>query len=391
MWQKTAPLSSLKVWFMKKKILIAVTAVVLCAALVTGGVFGVLGISLNKRLALSNELTGLSGTYKNVILLIGDGMGKNHMKAGEAVYGSDFEMRTRAVLAGEAMTFSRALTGPTDSAASATALSTGVKVDNGEVARHKGENIKSNMELAIENGMATGVIAAEGVKGATPAGFSAHANDRNDLDDILERQLTSKIDLFMGGAKEYYDEHAAKIQDAGYTYFSDMNDFENSADKLWGVFAELPTDAEKSSSTAPTLAQISVAAIEYLDEKSGDNGFFLMIEESYIDKMSHNNDMEGMLAHMLAYNETVNAVLDIAEELGDTLVIATADHETGGLQYNGELAADLNDKMFTKTHHTKANVPYFIYSKLDGVPETLNNTQIAFICRYYITNRPAAA
>ena len=121
----------MKVWFMKKKILIAVTAVVLCAALVTGGVFGVLGISLNKRLALSNELTGLSGTYKNVILLIGDGMGKNHMKAGEAVYGSDFEMRTRAVLAGEAMTFSRALTGPTDSAASATALSTGVKVDNG--------------------------------------------------------------------------------------------------------------------------------------------------------------------------------------------------------------------------------------------------------------------
>ena len=119
---------------MKKKILIAVTAVVLCAALVTGGVFGVLGISLNKRLALSNELTGLSGAYKNVILLIGDGMGKNHMKAGEAVYGKDFEMRTRAVLAGEAMTFSRALTGPTDSAASATALSTGVKVDNGEVA-----------------------------------------------------------------------------------------------------------------------------------------------------------------------------------------------------------------------------------------------------------------
>ncbi len=375
---------------MKKKILIAVTAVVVCAALITGGVFGGLVVARNNRLKTDNELTGLTGEYKNVILLIGDGMGKNHMKAGEAVYGKDFEMRTRAVMAGEAMTFSRALTGPTDSAASATALSTGVKVDNGEIARHKGENIKSNMELAVENGMATGVIAAEGVKGATPAGFSAHADDRNDLDDILATQLTSKIDLFMGGAKEYYDEHAEKIENAGYKYFTDMNDFDNSADKLWGVFEELPTDSEKSNSTAPTLAQISVAAIEYLDEKSGDNGFFLMIEESYIDKMSHNNDMDEMLAHMLAYNDTVNAVLDIAEEIGDTLVIATADHETGGLEYNGETAAALNDKMFTKTHHTKANVPYFVYSKLDGVPETLNNTQIAFICRYYITNRPAA-
>ena len=375
---------------MKKKILIAVTALFICAALITGGIFGRLAAARNNRLKISNELTGLTGEYKNVILLIGDGMGKNHMKAGEAVYGKDFEMRTRAVIAGEAMTFSRALIGPTDSAASATALSTGVKVNNGEVARHKGENIKSNMELAIENGMSTGVIAAEGVKGATPAGFSAHADDRNDLDDILGTQLISNIDLFMGGAKEYYDEHAEKIQNAGYTYFSDMNDFDNSAEKLWGVFDELPTDSAESSSTAPTLAQISVAAIEYLDEKSGDNGFFLMIEESYIDKMSHNNDMEGMLAHMLAYNETVNAVLDIAEEIGDTLVIATADHETGGLQYNGELAADLNNKMFTKTHHTKANVPYFIYSKIDGVPETLNNTQIAYICRYYITNRQAA-
>lgn len=375
---------------MKKKILIAVTAVVVCAALITGGVFGGLVVARNNRLKTDNELTGLTGEYKNVILLIGDGMGKNHMKAGEAVYGKDFEMRTRPVMAGEAMTFSRALTGPTDSAASATALSTGVKVDNGEIARHKGENIKSNMELAVENGMATGVIAAEGVKGATPAGFSAHADDRNDLDDILATQLTSKIDLFMGGAKEYYDEHAEKIENAGYKYFTDMNDFDNSADKLWGVFEELPTDSEKSNSTAPTLAQISVAAIEYLDEKSGDNGFFLMIEESYIDKMSHNNDMDEMLAHMLAYNDTVNAVLDIAEEIGDTLVIATADHETGGLEYNGETAAALNDKMFTKTHHTKANVPYFVYSKLDGVPETLNNTQIAFICRYYITNRPAA-
>lgn len=375
---------------MKKKILIAVTAIVLCAALVTGGVLGVLGVSLNKRLALSNELTGLTGEYKNVILLIGDGMGKNHMKVGEAVYGKDFEMRTRAVMAGEAMTFSRALIGPTDSAASATALSTCVKVDNGEVARHNGENIKSNMELAIEKGMSTGVIAAEGVKGATPAGFSAHANDRNDLDDILSTQLVSNIDLFMGGAKEYYDEHAEKIEDAGYNYFTDMKDFDSNAEKLWGAFDELPTDSAESSSTAPTLAQISVAAIEYLDEKSGDNGFFLMIEESYIDKMSHSNDMEGMLDHMLAYNETVNAVLDVAEEMGDTLVIATADHETGGLQYNGEVAADLNNKMFTKTHHTKANVPYFIYSKIDGVPETLNNTQIAYICRYYITNRQAA-
>ena len=87
--------------------------------------------------------------------------------------------------------------------------------------------------------------------------------------------------------------------------------------------------------------------MRYLAAKS-DNGFFLMIEESHIDKRSHSNDMEGMLEHLIAYDNTIKAVVQLAAEMGDTLVIATADHETGGLQYNGESAAELSDAMLRR-------------------------------------------
>ena len=123
--------------------------------------------------------------------------------------------------------------------------------------------------------------------------------------------------------------------------------------------------------------------MQYLAAKS-ENGFFLMIEESHIDKRSHSNDMAGMLEHLVAYDNTIKAVVQLAEEMGDTLVIATADHETGGLQYNGESGEELSDKMFTKGSHSTANVPFFVYGNIGEIPSIIDNTQIARICRTYI-------
>lgn len=370
---------------MKKPLKIALIAL-LCVVLVTGVVFAGLAIARAVEIDRIGDITVVGG-YKNVILLIGDGMGFNHIAAGRASLGVDeLFMESAAVIAGEATTYSRTIIGPTDSAAAATALATGQKTDNGMIAQYLGKDLKSNTEYAMEQGMATGIIASEGVKGATPAGFSAHAFNRNSTDDITRDQMSSGIDLFLGGAKDFYDDYAGDIAASGYDYATAASALDPAADKIWGAFSDIATS--DGTDATPTLADLAVFAMNYLAAKS-DNGFFLMIEESHIDKRSHSNDMKGMLEHLIAYDNTIKAVVQLAAEMGDTLVIATADHETGGLQYNGESAAELSDAMFTKGSHSTANVPFFVYSDIGAVPNIIDNTQIARICRTYILNEAA--
>lgn len=366
---------------LKKPVKIALI-VLLCVVLVTGVVFA--GMAIARAVEIGNigdiEVTG---SYKNVILLIGDGMGFNHIASARAYLGvEELFMESAAVVSGEATTYSRTIIGPTDSAAAATALATGQKTDNGMIAQYLGKDLKSNTEYAMEKGMATGVIASEGVKGATPAGFSAHVFNRNSTDEITRDQMESGIDLFLGGAKDFYDDYAGDISASGYDYVTAASALDATADRIWGAFPDISTDGTGTDET-PTLAALSVFAMQYLAAKS-ENGFFLMIEESHIDKRSHSNDMAGMLEHLIAYDNTVKAVVELARQMGDTLVIATADHETGGLQYNGESAAELSDAMFTKGSHSTANVPFFVYGNIGEVPSIIDNTQIARICRTFI-------
>lgn len=365
---------------MKKPIKIALI-VLLCAVLVTGLVFAGLAVARAVEINSIEDLT-VAGNYKNVILLIGDGMGFNHIAAARAYLGVErLFMESAAVVSGEVTTYSRTIIGPTDSAAAATALATGQKTDNGMIAQYLGKDLKSNTEYAMEQGMATGVIASEGVKGATPAGFSAHVFNRNSTDEITRDQLAGGIDLFLGGAKDFYDDYAADIAANGYDYVTSASALSEDSDKIWGAFADVSTS--DGTDAAPTLAELSVFAMQYLAAKS-ENGFFLMIEESHVDKRSHSNDMAGMLEHLVAYDNTIKAVVQLAEEMGDTLVIATADHETGGLQYNGESGEELSDKMFIKGSHSTANVPFFVYGNIGEIPSIIDNTQIARICRTYI-------
>lgn len=370
---------------LKKPIKIALIAL-LCLVFVTGVVFAGMAIARAVEIGRIDDIE-VVGSYKNVILLIGDGMGFNHVAAGRVYLGVEkLFMESAAVASGEATTYSRTIVGPTDSAAAATALATGQKTDNGMVAQYLGKDLKSNTEYAMEVGKATGVIASEGVKGATPAGFSAHAFNRNSTDEITRDQMASGIDLFLGGAKDFYDDYASDIAASGYDYVTAASALDASADKIWGAFSDVATS--DGTDAEPTLAELSVFAMNYLAAKS-ENGFFLMIEESHIDKRSHSNDMAGMLEHLIAYDNTIKAVVELAREMGDTLVIATADHETGGLCYNDESAAELSDGMFTKGSHSTANVPFFVYGDVGEVPSVIDNTQIARICRTYILRNAA--
>ena len=133
-----------------------------------------------------------NGGRQNVILMIGDGMGFNHIKAAQAVYGDLFITTAEKAAEGEVTTYSlNAL--PTDSAAAATALATGNKTRNGQIGQLNGEAFESTSERALSLKMAAGVVATEGVDGATPAGFSAHTSNRDKIDEIFADQLASGI------------------------------------------------------------------------------------------------------------------------------------------------------------------------------------------------------
>lgn len=328
---------------------------------------------------LPDEVTPLTytGPKQNVILMIGDGMGFNHIKAAEAVYGELFLTTAKADAEGEVTTYSLTPLSPTDSAAAATALATGSKTKNGQVGQYKGKVFQSATELAVSLQMATGIIVTEGVEGATPAGFSAHTSGRDNADEILADQLKSGINLFIGSNIERYRPLKNEIEKS-YFFADSLSSLDWSRDKIFASFEEIPLS--NKGETKPTLAELCTAALDKLSENP--NGFFLMIEESHIDKFSHNNDLFSAVEHVKAYDNAVRTVTEKAAEIGNTIVIVTADHETGGLQYNGETKEQLSNKMYTKTSHSSANVPFFIYGEVGTtIPAVIDNTQIGNLAK----------
>lgn len=229
--------------------------------------------------------------------------------------------------------------------------------------------------------MATGIIATEGVDGATPAGFSAHTSSRSNLDEILEDQLNSGIDLFFGSNSERYEPLRSQIENK-YTYVDEFSDIATAQGDIFAAFDEIPLVADGENK--PTLASLAVEALDILSKD--EDGFFLMIEESHIDKYSHNNELSKALEHVKAYDNAIKAVVEYAQKLGNTIVIVTADHETGGLQYNGEYADQLSDDMYTKTSHSKANVPFYVFGDIDfDLDQIKDNTMIAKLCQAIIS------
>lgn len=328
---------------------------------------------------------------KNVILLIGDGMGFNHIKAGNIYSGSRLQMERFAV-SGEVMT--RSLTpGATDSAAAATAMATGIKTYNGRIAYKDGKNLTTVAEMAMAEGKKVGVVVTKSVTDATPAAFLTHASDRGETQSIAEQLVNSDVDVLFGLGDEYMYALADSIATDEREYcttFQTIADAVQSSEKekIFGLLE----DGSIQNFGANTLAQLTRNALTKLSAEA-DDGFFLMVEGSKIDSASHDNDMQAMLNELQAFNATVSACKEWAAANGDTVVIVTADHETGGLKvpdikdaseaYDALLDFDSSDKWFTKTGHTSVNVGYYIYATsttpiVGSVEAVDNNGDIIF-------------
>ncbi len=318
---------------------------------------------------------------KNVIYLIGDGMGPLHLEKTKAERNVTLTMDTFDYQ-GRSMT--RSLTSAvTDSAAGGTALATGTRTYNGAIGVYLYDPLAAfsqplNLsELCMSRGMKTGVITTDETSGATPAAFSAHSSSRDNAEEITEDQLISGIDLIWGAANGKASKEAAN--ENGFTYvtsYDEMMALEEGS-RSFAQFTNSLWTLKQSDENTPNLTQMAVKAIDLLDDT--DEGFFLMIEGAHIDKHSHSNLSDEMTEALMEFDNTISAVLDYAKADGETLVVVTADHETGGITLN-----DDGTYSFTQGSHSSANVPVLVYGsdKLIKNDEVLNNYEIPLRIAY---------
>lgn len=304
------------------------------------------------------------GKPKNVVLLIGDGMGLAQIYAGMVANDNKLQLE-RCKNVGFVKTYS-ASHFTTDSGAGGTALACGVKTKNGMIGMNADSVVvRSILEMAEKNNLATGIVSACAVTHATPASFVAHVADRNMYEEIAAYYLKTDIDVFVGGGRKYFEERTddrnlidelkAKNYQIAYT-IADVKAVKSG--KLAGLLYEDQNPAMPER--GKMLPDATMAAIDVLDNNK--KGFFLMVEGSQIDWASHDNDAAQVVKEVLDFDETVGRVLDYAQKHGNTLVIITADHETGGLTFpKGNIKAGTFDAAFTTKGHTGIPVPVFAF------------------------------
>lgn len=209
-------------------------------------------------------------------------------------------------------------------------------------------------ELAKSNGKAAGVVTTDKTSGATPASFSAHSVVRQYEKDISRDQLNSDIDLIWGGATESVN--AENCAENGFELITTASELD-ALEPGTRSFAQFDNDSIKNitnENDTPYLSDMTEKAIELLN--ADEDGFFLMVEGAYIDKFSHGNDFDGCTSHVVEFSKAVQVAMDFSEANGDTLVVVTADHETGGITYDEATG----EYYYTKTDHTGVNVPCYV-------------------------------
>ncbi len=336
--------------------------------------YGFVGMSSN----VSDDYA--QGKYKNVILMIGDGMGENTLNATKAERNVSLTMETMAVR-GQSETDAFIPLIVTDSAAGGTALSCGIRVYQNSVAVFPFDpftigdfNVPVSLtELVKTRGMAAGVVTTDETSGATPSAFSAHALGRQMEKDISEDQLESDLDLIWGAASESIN--AENTAENGFTYVTNEDEL-MALEEGSRSFAQFSFDDLKyckNENNTPTIEEMTEKAIDLLS--ADEDGFFLMVEGACIDKHSHDNDMENATLSTVEFDKAVAAALRFAEEDGETLVIVTADHETGGIKYNEEK----DEYYYTSGSHTTVNVPLLVSADDAGFTdgEAVKNREIA--------------
>ncbi|MDO5524423.1 MAG: alkaline phosphatase, partial [Bacteroidia bacterium] len=304
------------------------------------------------------------GKIKNIILMIGDGMSLTH------VYTTWVANRGKmwldnATVTGLHRTYAadRLIT---DSGAGGTAMATGQKTNYHMVGTDvNGNPLPSIIDFAKKKNLSTGVVVTSRLNDATPADFCCNNPDREQSYEIAADYLTSNTDFIFGGGSKYFENRPD-----GRNIFNEMRRMGYSTPRNWTelqqvksgkVFAVADSlDLPEPSVRGNILADASLKAIELLSQN--ENGFFLMIEGSKIDDYGHFNDIDLLVQEIADFDRTIGKVMEWAAKDGETLVVVTADHQTGGLTLlDGSIEKGEVTVLFSSGGHTGIMVPVYAF------------------------------
>jgi alkaline phosphatase len=316
---------------------------------------------------------------RNIILLIGDGMGMAQVSTRFYMNESGQSNFSRFNVIGLHRNSSSSHR-VTDSAAGATAFSCGVKTYNGAIGVDaEGKPVETILERLAKQGVKTGLVATSSIQHATPASFYAHVPSRGSYEEITRYLVDAPLDFLAAGGKKFFNRRADKLD-----YFDSL--------RVRGVVVDtlalnIPTRFDLDKRYAYLLAEDGMPKMQegrgdFLPDATtaaltclgaGPKGFFLMVEGSQIDWGGHDNDAEYILAEMADFDRTIGEALDFAEKDGNTLVIVTSDHETGGFSLSAHTKADgkadynVITPSFSTGNHSAALIPVFAFGPGAGL------------------------
>ena len=343
---------------------------------------------------------------KNIIFLIGDGMSISQVSAYRLIQGGPNSRIAvdRFPYSGIVLTHAENAI-VTDSASSATAYSTGHKTNNGALGMDSENNVLENLTETLDQyGFVSSLLATSEITHATPAAFAAHVDLRWKTDEISAQMIESKVATFLGGGRHFFlpEEMDGKRKDARnlleevkashtlLTTKDEMNDFnDNKLGKVFGLFADehlRSVDSPDNHPSEPSLSEMLQFAVKRSGQfiNNGCKGFFIMGEGSQVDWAGHSNNLEYLKREMQDLDSAVEWAFNYAKQNTDTLVVVTADHETGGLliepntvDYSGnEVKFSFNTNVGRGTH-TGVPVPVYAYGPgAENFTGTLDNTDV---------------
>jgi alkaline phosphatase len=327
--------------------------------------FSLIACSTGKELTQAN-----AKPPKNIILLIGDGMGLTQVST--AFYYQDKPSnfaRFKEIGLHQNMPTSHKVT---DSAAGATAFSAGIKTYNGAIGVDSDTvAVPTILEILANAGKSTGLVATSSIQHATPASFYAHTASRNNYEEIAAQLVDAPVNFFAGGGLQFFADRTDKINyldsltSRGFQINTTSLPTSNlDINKKYGFLLAADGMPKMQEGRGDFLPKATKVALDDLSQDK--DGFFLMVEGSQIDWGGHANDADYLIQETLDFDQAIGVALDFAKAEGNTLVVVTADHETGGLSLSAATVFGQGDyghiaPSFSTGNHSAALIPVFAY------------------------------
>lgn len=307
------------------------------------------------------EVDGAEVPVQNVILMIGDGNGLAQISS--AMFSNGNELNLTQLKNMGLIKTQAADDFTTDSAAGATAYATGEKTNNRALGvGTEGEPLSNLPDILDEYGFSSGIITTDQLSGATPAAFYAHHPERDDSDQIAAYLPLSKLDLFIGGGGDSFASQFDKLENAGYTLLKNLE--QSDAERV-GYFAAKGALPKKLDGRGNYLLNSTTFALDFFEQKG--DPFFLMVEAANIDSGGHSNNTSTIVSEMLDFDEVIGKVIEYVDANPNTLLVITADHETGGVSIpQGNIASATVELAYHSDDHTGILVPIFAYGAHSG-------------------------